>query len=91
MSLKNIRDNLDKIQEKGKEYFNLDDDRVKIEREVEELKSKYRADSGREVFSDKNKKLVLIKNKMGLIRKDVENITLKIDKEIQREMSDVIR
>ncbi len=91
MSLKNIRDNLDKIQEKGKEYFDLDEDRIKIEREIEELKSKYRADSGREVFSDKNKKLVFIKNKMGLIRKDVENITLKIDKEIQKEMSDVIR
>lgn len=91
MSLKNIRDNLDKIQEKGKEYFYLDEDRIRIEREIEELKSKYRADSGREVFSDKNKKLILIKNKMGLIRKDVENITLKIDKEIQKEMSDVIR
>ena len=91
MSLKNIRDSLDKIQEKGQEYFDLDEDRLEIEREIEDLKSRYRADGERGVFSDKNKKLVFIRNKMGLIRKDVENLSLKIDKETQKEMSDVIR
>ncbi len=91
MSLKNIRNGFDKIREKGEEYFNLETDKNEIEKDVEGLKSKYREEGvNRNVLSDRNKKLVSIQNKMGLIRGEIEKISQKIDQEIRKEIQDVI-
>ena len=91
MSLKNIRNGFDKIKEKGEEYFNLDTERKTLEKDVEQLKNKYRGGgTDRGVFSDRNKKLASIKNKMSTIRKNIEKTSHKLDQDIRKEMQDVI-
>ena len=91
MSIKKIRNGFDKIKEKGKEYFELDSERQEIENEKSELKDKYKEGfTDRGVFSERNKKIIFLKNKLISIKTDIEKISRDVEQEIQKEIQDAV-
>lgn len=91
MSIKKIRNGFDRIKEKGKEYFDLDKERQEIENEVNQLKSRYKEGiTDRGVFSERNKKIIFLKNKLISIKTDIEKISRDIEQEIQKEIQDAV-
>ncbi|MAG52774.1 MAG: hypothetical protein CMH62_02315 [Nanoarchaeota archaeon] len=86
-----LKDTFTKLKKKGEEYFVLDKEKIKLESEIKNLKTKYKSKSvGRDAFSVENKKLVSLMKKMDKKRKDIENISQKIGREIEGELADVI-
>jgi len=91
MSLKDIKENFEKIRAKGENYFEIDNKRQAIENEIKNLKNQYKEKGvGKEVFSEKNKNLILLENEMKKIREEIAKINKDISKDIQKEMQDAI-
>tara|TARA_Y100000034_G_C6745709_1_gene331204 strand:+ start:197 stop:475 length:279 start_codon:yes stop_codon:yes gene_type:complete len=91
MSLKNIRDNFNKVKEESGDYSSLLKEKKEIDTEVKTLKNKYKEGGvGKEVFSQYNKKLSEIESKLKSIKEKVGNLSKKISEEIDTELQDVV-